>query len=161
MLNTISRVLAIVAGVLFLLIIAFTCHGVVRRYFLKIPEPYSLELSTVLLVWSFVLALPYVELGQGHIRADLLLQKLPENIKTQVYGRVTPFIGMIYLFLLAWRSTLNAWHSYVSMERSLSVLGEPIFPVKLPIGICYGVVCVILAHRFIANMRIRGLRERG
>ena len=69
-LERISNFFAVLSGVL-VLIMAFTAtYGVIRRYAFKSPEPYSYELSTIFLLWTFVLALAYLEKLDGHLRTE-------------------------------------------------------------------------------------------
>ncbi|MEM0487849.1 MAG: TRAP transporter small permease [Candidatus Bathyarchaeia archaeon] len=139
-------------GLFFLCMIVITSYGVVRRYFLCSPEPYSLELNTILLLWSFMLALPHVEMSGGHIRADFLLQKLPKTPREMIYKYASPVCGMVYSAILCWRSFVNALHSYFSWERSMSIVAEPLFPIKMVIPICYGMVTSVIVLRYVSEM---------
>ena len=56
-LERISNFFAVLSGVLVLLMAFTATYGVIRRYAFKSPEPYSYELSTMFLLWTFVLAL--------------------------------------------------------------------------------------------------------
>ena len=51
-----SRFFLIIAGLLTLLMVFTATYGVFRRYAFNSPEPYSYELSTMFLLFSFVLA---------------------------------------------------------------------------------------------------------
>lgn len=143
---------AVSAGVLFIGMIFVTSYGVARRYFFRNPEPYSYELNTILLLWTFILALPLVELLDQHIRADIFIQYAPRSVQEFLRRVVSPVLGLLYLSVLTWKSLDNALHSLRVAERSMSVLGEPLFPIKMLIPVCYALTAVVIARKLIINI---------
>lgn len=151
---------ALSAGILFLCMVFITSYGVARRYFFRRPEPYSYELNTILLLWTFVLALPLVELLDRHIRADIFIQYAPKGVRDFLWQIVSPILGIFYCSVLTWKSLDNAIHSFRAAERSMSVLGEPLFPIKVLIPLCYGLVTIVILRKLLWNLS-RCKREEG
>jgi TRAP-type C4-dicarboxylate transport system permease small subunit len=143
---------AVSAGILFICMIFVTSYGVVMRYFFRRPEPYSYEINTILLLWTFVLALPLVELLDEHIRADIFIQYAPKALREFLWKIVSPVLGILYSSVLTWKGLDNAVHSLRAAEKSMSILGEPLFPVKVLIPLCYGLVTVVILRKLILNL---------
>ncbi|HJX34306.1 MAG TPA: TRAP transporter small permease subunit, partial [Desulfatiglandales bacterium] len=77
----VSYAFTILSGILIVLMTFIASYGVIRRYVFKSPEPYSYELSMMFLLWTFVLALAYLEKQDGHLRVDFFVALLPKKIK--------------------------------------------------------------------------------
>ena len=101
-LERISSLFAVLSGVL-ILTMAFTAsYGVIRRYVFKSPEPYSYELSTIFLLWTFVLALAYLEKLDGHLRVDFFVVLLPKKLRLFLLNVIGPFFGLVFCWVLTW-----------------------------------------------------------
>lgn len=150
-----SFYLIVCSSVMLFSMIFITTYGVIMRYFFRKPEPWSYELNTILLLWTFILALPFVEFLDQHIRADIFIQYAPKRVRIFLFNIVTPILGVIYCFFLTWKGLDNVVHSFVAKERSMSVIGEPLFPIKLLIPICYGTVTAVILRKLFVNIKNR------
>jgi TRAP-type C4-dicarboxylate transport system permease small subunit len=148
-LERISNFFAVLSGVQ-VLIMAFTAtYGVIRRYVFKSPEPYSYELSTMFLLWTFVLALAYLEKLDGHLRVDFFVVLLPEKIRLFLLNVTGPLFGLIFCSVLTWEGWRAAMYSLEIGEKSMSVWAVPLFPVKIIIPAGYGLLCIVLVLKII------------
>jgi TRAP-type C4-dicarboxylate transport system permease small subunit len=147
-----SHVFLVIAGIQILLMTFITTYGVVMRYFFRRPEPISYELCTIFLLWTFVLAISAVERLDEHICADIFIQYAPEGIRKFLKNLLTPFLGLIFSSILTWQGWRVAMYSLRINETSLSVWGEPLFPVKVLIPICYGLLVLVLLIKFYRNI---------
>ena len=148
-LERISNFFAVLSGAL-VLIMAFTAtYGVIRRYAFKSPEPYSYELSTIFLLWTFVLALAYLEKLDGHLRVDFFVVLLPEKIRLFLLNVTGPLFGLIFCSVLTWEGLRAAMYSLEIGEKSMSVWAVPLFPVKIIIPAGYGLLCIVLVLKII------------
>ena len=148
-LERISNLFAVLSGVL-ILVMAFTAsYGVIRRYIFKSPEPYSYELSTIFLLWTFVLALAYLEKLDGHLRVDFFVVLLPEKIRLFLLNVIGPLLGLVFCWVLTWEGIRAAMYSLEISETSMSVWAVPLFPVKIVIPVGYGLLCIVLVLKII------------
>jgi TRAP-type C4-dicarboxylate transport system permease small subunit len=147
-----SHVLAIAAGIITVAMIFTATYGVIRRYVFHRPEPYSYELSMVFMVWSFVLAVPVVEVLEQHIRTDIFIQFAPKRVRNFLARYVTPIIGLFYCSLLTYKGVDVAIYSFKTGDRSMSVWAIPLFPVKVFIPIGFAVLTFVVLTRFLHNI---------
>ena len=147
-----SHVFVVIAGIQIVLMVFITTYGVVLRYFFRRPEPISYELCTIFLLWTFVLAISAVERLDEHICADIFIQYAPESLRRFLKDLLTPFLGLIFSVILTWQGWRVAMYSLRINERSISVWAEPLFPVKILIPICYGLLVLVLLIKFYRNI---------
>ena len=148
-LERLSKFFAVLSGILVLLMAFTASYGVIRRYLFKSPEPYSYELSTMFLLWTFVLALAYLEKLDGHLRVDFFVVLLPEKLRRFLLNVVGPLFGLVFCSVLTWEGWKVAIYSLDIGERSMSVWAVPLFPVKIVIPVGYGLLCIVLLLKII------------
>ena len=153
-LERISLFSAVLSGVLVLLMAFTASYGVIRRYLFKSPEPYSYELSTIFLLWTFVLALAYLEKLDGHLRVDFFVVLLPRKIRLFLLNVIGPLFGLIFCSVLTWEGWRTAMYSLEIGEKSMSVWAIPLFPVKIVIPAGYGLLCIVLALKIIRGFLV-------
>jgi TRAP-type C4-dicarboxylate transport system permease small subunit len=154
-----SNTFVVIAGIQLLLMVFITTYGVVMRYFFRRPEPISYELCTIFLLWTFVLSISEVERVDQHITADIFIQYAPEFIRKFLKNIITPVLGILFTGILTWKGWEVALYSFKINERSLSVWAEPIFPIKILIPICYGLLTLVLINKLFHNVASYFLKE--
>ena len=152
-----SKFFALLSGIMVVLMAFTASYGVIRRYVFKSPEPYSYELSTMFLLWTFVLALAYLEKLDGHLRVDFFVALLPKIIRKFLLNIFGPLMGLIFCSVLTWEGWNVAMYSLEIGEKSMSVWAVPLFPVKIVIPIGYGLLFVVLLLKVIRGFI--GLRD--
>ena len=150
--QNISHVFLVIAGIQIVLMVFITTYGVVLRYFFRRPEPISYELCTIFLLWTFILGISAVERLDEHICADIFIQYAPASLRRFLKDLLTPFLGLIFSVILTWQGWRVAMYSLRINERSISVWAEPLFPVKILIPICYGLLVLVLLIKFYRNI---------
>jgi TRAP-type C4-dicarboxylate transport system permease small subunit len=154
----ISRVGLVISGV-FVLAMAFSStYGVARRYIFHNPEPYSYEVSTILLIWCFVLSVAALQYQKRHIRGDFLLSRLPKNVQYFIDYLLAPILGLLCAFILCWKAIPGAMFSLSIGEVSASSWKEPIFPTKIVIPIGFGMLCIVIIYQIYEGFA--GLRKK-
>ena len=150
--SLLSRGLLAVSGVM-ILFMAFTAtYGVARRYILHNPEPYSYEISMMLLLWCFVLSVASLQHQERHLRGDFILNRLPEKFRRFVNGILAPALAVLCSAILAWKGWEAAMFSMKIGERSMSAWAEPLFPVKVIIPIGYGALFLVALSQLFMGM---------
>ncbi len=144
LINRTSYFSVVISGIMIVLMAFTATYGVVRRYIFNSPEPYSYELSTMFLVWTFVLAVAFLEKQEGHLRVDFFIILLPEKIRNFLVQILSPIIGLFFCVILTWKGWEVAMYSLKSGEKSMSLWAPPLFPIKFVIPIGYGLLCLVL-----------------
>ncbi|MBN2319951.1 MAG: TRAP transporter small permease [Acidobacteria bacterium] len=159
----ISHGLLAVSGVMILLMAFAATYGVARRYILNNPEPYSYEISMMLLLWCFVLSVAALQKQQRHLRGDFILNRLPRNVRFFVNAILSPLLALLCGAVLAWKGWEAAMFSLKIGERSMSAWSEPLFPVKAVIPVGYAFLFIVALAQFIQGMHalIRKSDRRG
>jgi TRAP-type C4-dicarboxylate transport system permease small subunit len=134
----------LLSGVLILLMAWASSYGVMRRYVLHNPEPYSYELSIVFLLACVVLSIAHIQRLGRHLRVDFVASRLPEGVQAILLDIVCPILALFYVGILTWQSWADAWYSLQIGEVSTSVWRIPLFPVKLVVPIGAGLLCLVL-----------------
>ena len=153
----VSYAFTILSGILIVLMSFIASYGVIRRYAFKSPEPYSYELNMMFLLWTFVLALAYLEKLDGHLRVDFFVVVLPKKIRAFFLNVIGPLLGFIFCAVLTYEGWAVALYSLEIGEKSMSVWAVPLFPVKIVIPIGYGLLCIVLLLKTV--QRILGIKE--
>ena len=148
----VSHAFAVISGILIVLMAFLASYGVIRRYVFESPEPYSYELSMMFLLWTFVLALAYLEKLGGHLRVDFFVVLLPKRIRTFLLNVVGPLVGFIFCAVLTWEGWTVAMYSLETGEKSMSIWAIPLFPVKIIVPIGYGLLCVVLLLKIVQGI---------
>jgi TRAP-type C4-dicarboxylate transport system permease small subunit len=158
LLERLSGLFTLLSGVMILLMAFTATYGVLRRYLFRSPEPYSYELSTIFLLWTFVLALAHLEKLDGHLRVDFLLVLFPERVKNFLLNITGPLFGLVFCSVLTWEGYKAAAYSLEISETSMSIWAVPLFPIKIIIPLGYGLLCAVLLLKILRG--ITGLKAK-
>src|SRR4030043_1103163 len=148
----VSYAFTILSGILIVIMTFIASYGVIRRYVFKNPEPYSYELSMMFLLWTFVLALAYLEKQDGHLRVDIFIALLPKNIRDFFLNVIGRLLGFIFCAVLTYEGWIVSMYSLEIGEKSMSVWAVPLFPVKIVVPIGYGLLCIVLFFKIIREI---------
>jgi TRAP-type C4-dicarboxylate transport system permease small subunit len=119
-------------------------YGVGRRYLLQNPEPYSYEISTILLVGCVVFAVAGLQRHRRHLRVDFISNYFSESLQRILLNIVTPVFALFYVVIITWKSWENALYSLRIDETSQSAWQEPLYPIKLLVPIGMALLCLVL-----------------
>jgi C4-dicarboxylate transporter DctQ subunit len=138
-----SQGLLALSGIMILCMVFTATYGVARRYFLHNPEPYSYEISMMLLLWCFVLAVAALQEQERHLRGDFILNRLPRSLRNFINGILSPALAVLCSAILTWKGWEAARFSLAVGELSMSAWAEPLFPVKVIIPVGYGFLFLV------------------
>lgn len=148
----INQVLVVFAGSLIVIMAFLATYGSFRRYIFNAPEPVSYELSKIFLLLSFVLAIAAVEMQDRFLRCDLLLERLPDNIRNIISNILSPILGIVFFGIITWISFSDSLRAFQIDQHSQSSWPVPLFPIKLMIPTGYGFLCLILLMRLFRGL---------
>jgi len=140
------------AGSLIVIMAFLSTYGSIRRYAFNSPEPVSYEFSKMFLLLSFVLAIAAVERQNRFLRCDLLLERVPENVRNIISNIISPIFGITFFSIITWITFGDALRALEIGQHSLSSWPVPLFPVKLLVPIGYGFLCFILVIRLVLGL---------
>jgi TRAP-type mannitol/chloroaromatic compound transport system permease small subunit len=156
-----SHVFLVVSGIMIVIMMFTATYGVVRRYAFHSPEPYSYEISTMFLLFSFVFAISAVERLGRHIRVDFVSSRLPESAQHIILNIIAPLMGLFFAFMLTWQGLEVSLFSLKIGEVSSSSWREPLFPIKLMVPLGYTLLCLVTLIRVYKGFSfLKGSRKR-
>lgn len=147
MVGLISNLGLTLGGILILIMAFLSTYGVARRYLLNRPEPYSYEISTILLVACVVFSVAGLQRHMRHLRVDFISNRFSKSTQDILLRIVTPILALFYVVIVTWKSCENAIYSMSIWERSQSSWQEPLFPVKLTVPIGMALLCLVLINQ--------------
>jgi TRAP-type C4-dicarboxylate transport system permease small subunit len=147
-----SRFLLVISGVMIVLMVFTSTYGVARRYFFHSPEPYSYEISTMFLLWSFILAIAAVERYDRNIRVDFISNQIPDLARHFVLRIVAPAAGLFVCIMFAWQGVVAAMYSLKIGAVTMTAWKVPLFPIKIIIPIGYAVLCLVLIAKLYSGI---------
>jgi TRAP-type C4-dicarboxylate transport system permease small subunit len=147
-----SRFLLVISGVMIVLMVFTSTYGVARRYFFNSPEPYSYEISTMFLLWSFVLAVAAVERYDRNIRVDFVSSRIPARARHLILNIAAPIAGLFVCFMFSWQGFEAALYSLKIGAVTMTAWKVPLFPIKVFIPVGYAVLCLVLVAKLYSGI---------
>ena len=139
---------ALLAGVLMVFALVSVCVDVILRYFFNMPLPWVLQICEYILLYIPFLAAAYVLREEGHIRIDILLNRLGHRSRTRI-NTITSILGSMVLFVLAYYGALITLDYYRRGVPAIKYLKIPEFLIigVIPLG------CFLFAVQFLRRAR--------
>lgn len=130
------KILNILAGGSFIVMVVLTCWQVFTRYFLKNPSTWSEELVSYMFAWASLLGASIVTSERGHMNIPILVDHLKPAGKRvmNIFSEVVAFLFSLAILV------------YGGWQISNLALGQMTSSLGVPIGIFYFVMplCGIL-----------------
>ena len=138
------------AAALFFLMMLTVAH-VTGRSFFNSPVTGAIELSTYTL--SVIVALGWcsLALADGHIKVDLVVNRLPKRAQFIIINS-TLILSFIILLFATWANGIAA----MGDARYTSILKIPDIPFKWVMTVGFGLFCICTLVVIIENLRKRG-----
>ena len=124
----------LVALVLVFMMLA-VAYEVVMRYFFVQPTLWVLEIVEWSLVWIAFLSAAWVLRAEGHVKMDIILERLNPRVQT-IINVITSILGALVCLTLVWYSSQVTWDHFVRgvlEPRFLPVPKAPLL-IIIPIG---------------------------
>jgi len=138
-----------IGGIITLIMALVTTYGVIRRYALSIPEPYSYEIGIFCLISSVCLSLAYIQRQDRNLRVDMVSNHFSARGHNILLNIIVPLIALTYLITLLWQSLKDALYSMQVGERTYSAWGPIVYPIKMLIPIGAALLCIVLISQLI------------
>jgi TRAP-type C4-dicarboxylate transport system permease small subunit len=118
-----------ISGAMILLLMYLITLEVLLRKFFHHPIPGTYELVQFLFVSLVFFGVAYVQSIKHHIKIDIATTRLSQTFqdKLDLLGYI---IGAIITGILAWRTGLEAWKSFITNDYSMGIVSFPLWPAK-------------------------------
>jgi TRAP-type mannitol/chloroaromatic compound transport system permease small subunit len=119
--NKLSDLLGVISATLFLLLVANVVYDVVMRYAFNDVSIAFQEMEWHLFSAVFLLGVPYALKAGGHVRVDILYEKLSRKVQAWIDVLGVLFFLLPFCLLVTWYGVSFAQESYLLGETS----GDP------------------------------------
>jgi len=119
-LTTLSRLCAILAGMLLTGITLMTCYSLIGRNTTGVTISGDFELTGVATGAAIALFMPLCQLKRGNIIVDFFTAKVSERINAQL-DRFGALMMSATFVLLSWRTTLGGLSAYETQSGTMMV----------------------------------------
>jgi TRAP-type C4-dicarboxylate transport system permease small subunit len=133
------------AFVLLPLLALIVCLDVVARYIFNSPLAWASDLTTILLLCTFMSAIPICTAQDGHIRVETFYEDYSLT-KSSWADLIGDLMGLFFMGLLTIRSYLDVPKFFVRGERS-DMINIPHWIVAAFVGTCAVATCIVLLGR--------------
>ena len=103
---------------------------VILRYAFNRPTIWAWDISMMLMALTVVLPGGYLLLKDAHTNVDVIVRRFSPRTRT-IIDLVTSVLFFFVIGILVWKSGEAAWDSFLSREHLATVLGPPIYPLKM------------------------------
>jgi TRAP-type C4-dicarboxylate transport system permease small subunit len=154
-----TRLTWLLAGALIVLMAFVVGYGVFTRYVLRNPDPYTYEITCILMLACVVLSLAHTQRLGRHLRIDLLDRYFPEAVRGILINIVGPIVGLVFCGVLTWETWEDAWLALQNWQVTKGTLIIPTFPLKMTVTFGAGLLCLVLIAqivRYLASLIGKG-----
>lgn len=141
--NILNRILEVLAGISFLVMVVLTCWQVFTRYVLQNPSPWSEELVSYMFAWMALLGSSLVVGERGHMNIPIVVEKMGHRAQMffSILAEVVACVFAAVILILGGVQITN-----LAMGQMTSSLGVPIgiFYVVLPLSGALNVIYTLL-----------------
>lgn len=121
-------------------------YDVVARYVFVSPTIWASDLSEYGLLWATFLAAPWVLRQEGHVRIEIIVERLPRQYRRAI-GIVVSVVGAVVCVIFAWQTGLTTVDFFARdlMEARIWRIPQWIPYSVIPLG------SAVLAVEFVAR----------
>lgn len=130
-----SRKIGESSAYLFVVFMCLMVYEVIARYFLQSPTIWVHEMCGMVFAGYIAFTGGWVLLEKGHVAVDIVYQRFPRKGK-YVADIIVSLVGFSLFLVLIWFGWKYGWKALVTNQRSHTIFGPPLWPVKmmLPVG---------------------------
>jgi len=134
-LDRLNYCMAWMAGILLIYAMLSVAYNVFSRYLFNCPVVWVLEINEYSLLYTVFLSAAFVLQNEGHVRVDLLLNRLRPRAQARL-NAITSIAGAIVCLILTIYGARITWDALINHVPTLEFLKVPYFIVLIiiPIG---------------------------
>ena len=141
--KVLNRILEILAGVSFLVMVALTCWQVFTRYILGSPSTWSEELVSYMFAWASLMGASLITGERGHMNIPIVVERMNPTLQKVlgVSGELVAFLFSLVILV------------YGGVKISGLAMGQMTSSLNVAVGVFY----VIMPVCGVVNMIYTGL----
>ncbi len=148
--STVSRSFNWVAGVAMVAMLAGTVADVIGIKVFKNSVPGGMDMVDLLGIVVTGFAIAYTRLIGGHIRVELILNRLPKRAHAGLYS-FAALLGLALFVFLTWQSFAYGQTLRSTGEVSMTN-GIPLYPFAYALALACIPVCIVLVSEFLSSL---------
>lgn len=133
--DRINKILAFLTGTLIVLIMLIICAEVIMRFLFNRSITGAVEITEYFLLFISFLGAAWLLAREGHVRVDIVVNKLSPRIEALV-NVLTSILGAFICFTFTYYGVKVTWVNYQQLTFIPSPLEPPFYPILaiIPIG---------------------------
>ncbi len=140
---SVENALGGVSAALLSFMMIITTVDVVLRYVFGSPLPGIFTLCQMVMVGVVYLAAAHVQQQKGHVRVDVVIDRLTGNPRT-VLELATLLVALAAFGMMCWKTGQYAWGSWVTQDYEMGLIEYPFWPAKAALFLGVGLLCLRL-----------------
>lgn len=141
-----------IVNVLLGLLIVIVIVDVIMTFFFDAPLKWALEVSEYALAFITFLGAGWLMREEGHLRFDMVIEKLPQKVRT-VLEIFVSIVGFLVSIVIVWSGIEICISLYEKGALMESVLQWPRWPLIASIPIGFTILAVQLLRRSIQHLQ--------
>jgi TRAP-type mannitol/chloroaromatic compound transport system permease small subunit len=135
--DEISEFLGKAFSFLILPVILLEAVEVVRRYVFDSPTDWAWELAAIAAGGMFIMGAAWVLKEDKHVRTDLIYGKLSKKWQAAFDLFFFTLVFFSFVLVMIWKAGNQAIYSVRIAERTFSMWGPPLYPLKVTIALAF------------------------
>ena len=130
--NVLNRILEILAGVSFLVMVALTCWQVFTRYILGNPSTWSEELVSYMFAWASLMGASLITGERGHMNIPIVVEHMSPTMQ-KVMGVFGELVALLFSLVIL---------VYGGVKISSLAMGQMTSSLNVAVGVFYVIMPV-------------------
>ena len=151
LINSLSRIMNIIACGVLSAMMLLTVSDVFLRYFFRRPIIGATEITENMMVCLAFFALAWCAARQGHLKVDLVISIFSPRVQA-VFDTLTGLAGLVMVALITWRNFVEAI-AIKELNIVSSLIRIPAFPFYYVIALGCAVLCLVMAVQVVQEFR--------
>ena len=151
-LDLLMGALAFLGGALLIFALLAVCLDVIMRYFFNSPISWVLQVSEYILLYVPFLAAAYVLKQDGHIRVDILLNRLSPKTQT-AFNLGASILGVLIISVVTYYGAKVTWEQYRDGIVTIEHVKMPQFMITLAIPLGSALFSIQFVRRAVGYYR--------
>jgi TRAP-type mannitol/chloroaromatic compound transport system permease small subunit len=126
-----------ISSMLILLLVGIVVYEVIMRYVFNAPTIWAFEATAFVYGLHYMLGLAYTEKHDGHVKVDILTNRLPKRTAAILNAAMFLLIFIPIFSLIAWGTFQFAFTSLAENELNPTSWAPPIYPYKIMMAVAF------------------------
>ena len=151
LINSLSRIMNMFAGVVLAAMMLLTVSDVFLRYFFRRPIIGATEITESMMACIAFFALAWCAAQRSHLKVDLVISIFSPRVQA-LFDTLTGLAGLIMVVLITWRNFIEAV-AIRQLNIVSSLVKIPAFPFYYVIALGCAVLCLVMAVQVVQEFR--------